>query len=245
MYCGLLTQEMADAFIKEHLLNEEEFWTPYPLPAIAANDKYFHLNKDHSNCAEELEKTGIEAHGIDDNSWSGPLNGLIWQRSIDALINYGYHAETSVVGKKILSTLKKHRKYTQNYNPFTGVPANGMDGYGPTMLSALEYISMLCGVNISYKKVFWSTATEMGKFTYTQNMHGKEYKLVSDGNEMQGFIDGKEIFASTVGARIETDLDGKILSVYAIAENDFEFSMSFEDKKIEKTLSKNECIKEF
>ena len=149
------------------------------------------------------------------------------------------------VGKKILSTLKKHRKYTQNYNPFTGVPANGMDGYGPTMLSALEYISMLCGVNISYKKVFWSTATEMGKFTYTQNMHGKEYKLVSDGNEMQGFIDGKEIFVSTVGARIETDLDGKILSVYAIAENDFEFSMSFEDKKIAKTLSKNECIKEF
>ena len=85
----------------------------------------------------------------------------------------------------------------------------------------------------------------MGKFTYTQNMHGKEYKLVSDGNEMQGFIDGKEIFVSSVGARIETDLDGKILSVYAIAENDFEFSMSFEDKKIEKTLSKNECIKEF
>lgn len=245
MYCGLLTQEMADAFVKEHLLNEEEFWTEYPLPAIAANDKYFHLNEDCSNCAEELKKTGIEAHDIGDNSWSGPLNGLIWQRSIDALINYGYHAETEAIGKKILATLKKHRKYTQNYNPFTGIPANGMDGYGPTMLTALEYISMLCGVNISYKRVFWSAACDMGKFTYTQNMYGNEYKLVSDGNEMQAFINGKEIFKASAGTRIETDLQGKILAVYGISENDIEFSMSFEDKKIEKTLSKNNCIKDF
>jgi len=62
---------------------------------------------------------------------------------------------------------------------------------------------------------------------------------------MQAFINGKEIFKASAGTRIETDLQGKILAVYGISENDIEFCMSFEDKKIEKTLSKNNCIKDF
>jgi len=245
MYSGLMTQEMADQFVHEHLLNPEEFWTPYPVPAIAANDPYFHVNQEYSNCADKLAQLESEAHGIDDNSWSGPINGLVWQRCIEALINYGYHTEVVMIGKKLLSILKKHRKYVQNYNPFTGEPANGMDGYGPTMLSALEYISMLCGVNISYKKVNFSAATEMGAFTYSQNMYGKEYKLVSDGKNVTAYIDSKQIFTATVGARIITDLDGKLISVWGIAEDGVDFSIAYEDKKIEKQLLPNDCIKEF
>ena len=38
MYYGAFDQDMADAFIKFHLLNPEEFWTSVPLPSIAVND---------------------------------------------------------------------------------------------------------------------------------------------------------------------------------------------------------------
>ena len=31
MYWGSITQEMADRFVKEHLLNPNEFWTKLPL----------------------------------------------------------------------------------------------------------------------------------------------------------------------------------------------------------------------
>jgi hypothetical protein len=85
----------------------------------------------------------------------------------------------------------------------------------------------------------------MGAFTYSQNMYGKEYKLVSDGKEVTAYIDSKQIFTATVGARIITDLDGKLISIFGIAEDGVDFSIAYEDKKIEKHLLANDCIKEF
>jgi hypothetical protein len=154
------------------------------------------------------------AHDVDDNSWGGPCNGLIWQRSIDALLNYGFHRETVLFGKRILDTLRHEQKFVQCYNPFTGKAANGENGYGPTMLTALEYISILCGVNIRYDKVLWSAATNMGAFEYTQTMHDKDFTLISDGKEMKGYIDNRLIFSSPIGTRIETDMQGDVLNTF-------------------------------
>ena len=64
MYCGLFTKEQADQFLEEHFFNEKEFWTPSPLPAIAANDPYFHVDEQYSNCADRLEMTEAEAKAI-------------------------------------------------------------------------------------------------------------------------------------------------------------------------------------
>jgi hypothetical protein len=113
MYGGIYTQEMADAFIKEHLLNPEEFWTKYPLPSIAANDKYFHVSRDYSNCAKEVYEILGEESDIDDNSWSGPIEGLTYQRSIDALLNYNHHAETVLIGKRLVELIKKNKIFPQ------------------------------------------------------------------------------------------------------------------------------------
>ena len=216
MYAGMMTPQMAEQFLCEHLLNENEFFTPTPLPSIAANDSFFHLNSSQSNCYDKLVALGTVGHDIDDNSWGGPCNGLIWQRSIDALLNYEYHKETAVFGKRILDTLKREQKYVQCYNPFTGKAANVENGYGPTMLAALEYISILCGVNIRYDKVLWSAATDMGEFKYTQRMFGTDFTLISDGKEMNAYIDGELKFTAPVGNRIETDLKGNTLNTYSL-----------------------------
>lgn len=242
MYSGLFTQDMADEFISKHLLNEEEFLTPYPLPAIATNDPYFHVNDECSNCAEALRASGGAHDDIDDNSWSGPLNGLIYQRSIDALINYNHHAETVLIGNRFLKMLYENKKFVQNYNPFTGKAANGMDGYGPTMLSALEYISILCGVNISYEKILWSCAPGMGSFSYSQKMYGSEFALKSDGSTMTGYIDEKEIFTASAGARVETDMQGKPLRVFGICEGENDFSLTYDGKIINEKLLPNSIL---
>ena len=65
MWYGVFTQDMADAFIKHHLLNPEEFWTPVPLVSIAANDPLYGT-------------AGV-------NNWSGQPQGLTYQRAIGAL----------------------------------------------------------------------------------------------------------------------------------------------------------------
>ena len=38
MYHGLFYLDMAERFVREHLLNPAEFWTPMPLTSIAANE---------------------------------------------------------------------------------------------------------------------------------------------------------------------------------------------------------------
>ena len=242
MYLGLMTQDMADVFVKKHLFCEEEFWTPYPFPAIAANDPYFHVNDEYSNCRDKVLALGETLHDIDDNSWSGPLNGLIWQRSIDALMNYGYHAETVRVGKRILNLLKKHRRYVQNYNPFTGEPAKGENGYGPTMLAALEYISFLCGINVQYGKVYWSAAEDMGEFRYTQQICKNTYTLKSDGKTMTAYVGGKRAFSASVGARVVTDSEGNPLAVYGIGEVCVDFLLEVGARNFACTLLPNDAV---
>lgn len=242
MYSGLFTQEMADKFIERHLLNEDEFLTPYPLPAIAANNPYFHVNDEISNCAEALKASGGAHDDLDDNSWSGPLNGLIYQRSIDALINYNHHYETVLIGKRFLEMLYKNKRFVQNYHPFTGEAAKGMNGYGPTMLAALEYISILCGVNIAYDEIMWSCAPGMGTFSYTQRMYGSEFTLKSDGQLMTAYINGDEVFSATVGARVKTDMQGKPLCVFGICDNESDFCLTFDGKIIEKKILPNTVL---
>ena len=60
MWYGVFTQAMADEFVRYHLLNPREFWTPMPLPSIAANDPLFHNTRN--------------------NDWSGQPQGLTYQR---------------------------------------------------------------------------------------------------------------------------------------------------------------------
>jgi len=187
-----------------------------------------------------LNKLGTAAHDLDDNSWSGPLSGLTWQRSIDALLNYGYHAQTVWVGKRILELLKKHRHYVQNYHPFTGEPAKGDNGYGPTMLAALEYISFLCGVNLQYDKVYWSTAEGMGEFCYTQVMGEKKYTLESDGKAIFAYIDGKQVFSSVAGTRIVTDKNGAFIAAFGIGESEIDFTFTNAETTFNSKLEPNQ-----
>jgi len=62
MWYGVFTQEMADAFIRRHLLNPAEFWTPVPLPSIAVNEPLY--------------------RSVPGNNWSGQPMGLTYQRAI-------------------------------------------------------------------------------------------------------------------------------------------------------------------
>jgi hypothetical protein len=209
------------------------------LPSIAANDSYFHVNEEHSNCAEALKASGNAGHDINDNSWSGPLAGLTYQRSIAAMLNYGHHSETLLIGKKVLELVAQAGAFVQNYNPFTGsFTPQSMNGYGPTVLSVLEYISLLYGVNVAKERVLWTAAGE--NFEYTQKLGDKEYTLQNCDGTMTALCNGNRVFACTDNVRIETDMEGRIQAIYGIAEQKEHLVLQYEGLVLEADIKPNE-----
>lgn len=218
MYYGAFSQDMADQFLKYHLFNPEEFWTYVPLPSIAVNDPCF--------------------QNVNFNNWGGQPQGLTYQRAIQALEQYGHMAEIRIIGKKWLNLLKDKKKLVQQFDPFNGTPCvtrseglapveeeNGRyaqvstlepEGYGPTILSALEYITYLCGVYISKDSIQFSAVCGWPATDYTQQMFNHSYRLVQDGQYMTAYLDEQCLFTCTNGVSITTDMDGHILYLWGI-----------------------------
>lgn len=244
MYYGSFSQEMADSFIRHHLLNPDEFWTYVPLPSIAVNDPCF--------------------TNINFNNWGGQPQGLTYQRAIQALEQYGHVAEIRLLGKKWLNLLMKTGRLVQQYDPFDGTPCVtrseglapegaeterykdvttlGPDGYGPTILAALEYYSLLCGVNIAYEQVRWSCVSDFPEFAYCQTMYGHDYRLTGNGKQMTAFIDGQELFVCTCGVQITTDLNGRLLSIDGIESEPVAFTLKHHDTCYHSEISPNEAF---
>jgi hypothetical protein len=130
MWHGVFDQQMADAFIAAHLMNISEFWTPTPLPSIAVSDPRFQ------------NKGG--------NDWSGPPEGLTFQRTIRGLETYGHHVEILMIGSRLRQALLNADPmlFPQQIDPFSSMPDNGHDCYGPMLLSFLEYTALTTGIAV-------------------------------------------------------------------------------------------------
>lgn len=202
MWYGVFTQEMADAFIKQHLLNPAEFWTPVPLVSIAISEPLYQ-----------------NAPG---NNWSGQPQGLTFQRAVRALENYGHYAEVSLLGQKFLPVLIRNGcTFPQQLDAVTGAPSGPKpDGYGPMILAALEYISRMHGVHLDVEqdRVWWSALRGSGgDFTYTQRWGGRAWTLTATKDRFTASLNGRESFSCTRGVRVVTDLDGSVREVVGIA----------------------------
>jgi len=201
MWFRAFTQEMADQFVQFHLLNPDEFWTPMPLPSIAANDPLFR-----------------NARG---NNWSGQPQGLTFQRAIRAMENYGHFAELTRIGETFLRTVGKTRRFRQQYDPFTGEPddtTSARADYGPTALAVLEYLSRIQGIHIHREQVLWSGLARGGHAVETTQRWGKRrYTLEIANGQIIASVNGRERFRATAGVRVVTDVDGRAQQLVGIS----------------------------
>ncbi|MBO7662806.1 MAG: hypothetical protein J6U01_05505 [Clostridia bacterium] len=213
MYWGSVSARMAERFVREHLLNPAEFWTPFPLPSVAADDPAF--------------------RNAPENNWSGQPEGLTYQRAILALERYGYDEIVSTLGRKLIDAVDRNGcRFTQQYDPFTGraslvhavshQPVSGaggepvQDAYGPTMLACLEYIAHGYGIHPHLGTVRFSLGG--GKpYRYEALFYEHRYRIDSDGRTAEITVDGKNIGRWECGCRIITGERGELLKILRMA----------------------------
>jgi hypothetical protein len=228
MYFGAFTQDMADNFIKYHLLNPNEFWTPLPLPSIAISEKLFRNN----------------SH----NDWSGQPEGLTYQRAIMALENYGHFAEVTLLGEKLIKAVGKYCVFTQQFDPFTMEPSlkenKDFDGYGPTILAVLEYVAKMYGIHMNNNTVFWSGLSfANSEHNYRQIWFENEYYLENDVATFCGFRNGERLFECSAFARVVTDFEGNVIELIGIDTIERTVEITIGDKKTSVSIKPNEKYK--
>ena len=212
MYWHALSPEMADRFVREHLLNPREFATPFPLPSVAVSDPLF--------------------RNAPENNWSGQSEGLTWQRAISALENYGYYSMVTRLSSRLFSAvIRSGFRFTQQYDPFTGAPslvhavthqpaADGepvQEAYGPTLLAVLEYIAHRWGIHPHLGNVWFSLGSGL-PCEYEAVFYHHRYRIKSDGKTASVRVDGREIAQTTCGIRLITDEAGQVLRSVSIED---------------------------
>ena len=206
MYWGSFSPAMADRFVRDHLLNPREFWTPLPLPSVAASDPAF--------------------RNVPENNWSGQCEGLTYQRAIRALENYGYYSLVTQLGRKLFrAVIDGGYHFTQQFDPFTGKPSvvsadtvrerplgdgQPQDAYGPTLLSVLEYLAHIYGVHLHESEVWFSLAGGM-RYDYERTWSDHLYRIESDGRTAAITVDDQPAVRYPCGQRVVTDARGLFL----------------------------------
>lgn len=202
MYWNSLTPSMAERFVKEHLLNPEEFWTPMPLPSVAVNDPLF--------------------ANITTNNWSGQAEALTYQRAIRALENYGYDGLIPILGRKLFEAIGDRCIFVQQYDPFTMQPSavsleGEQDAYGPAMLSVMEYVSRMFGVHMEGELLYWGTVGG-AESSYRQVWGDRVFELKNTGRKATAAVDGRTVFTVECGRKVVTDLRGNVISEIPLSD---------------------------
>ena len=212
MYWGSLASDMAGRFVREHLLNPKEFWTPFPLPSVSVSDPAF--------------------RNAPENNWSGQPEGLTYQRAILALENYGFYSLVTTLGEKLIRAVAENGfRFTQQFDPFTGRPSlvharthqpvaeeSGepvQDAYGPTSLAVLEYIAHHYGIHPHLGRVWFSLGSRE-EYEYEAVFYNRRYTIKSDGRQAEIALDGKTLGVYPCGQRIITDARGKAVDTVRI-----------------------------
>lgn len=97
LFAGAVAKKEAKKLVEEHLLNEKEFWTSFPIPTVAANEPKFNPTW----------------------YWRGPMWVNINWMLHRGLLRYGFKAVAAELLEKTIAIVKKSG-FREYYNPLTG-----------------------------------------------------------------------------------------------------------------------------
>jgi Mannosylglycerate hydrolase MGH1-like glycoside hydrolase domain len=151
LWAGIASQDQARRLVKEHLLNEREFWLTYPVATYARTQPEFYEGSKHGEC-----------------NWQGttwiPTNYMIFH----GLMRYGYKDVAQQLALKSLRLALVENPATREYydsdtgrgngmNPFWGwsslayvMPLDFVGDYDPTDLNAPIKALVTSDIGISF-----------------------------------------------------------------------------------------------
>jgi hypothetical protein len=119
----VVDQQMFERIYERHIKDPEAFWTPYPLPSIAANDPSF---------VKSLPK----------NSWGGASQALTALRAPRWFEYYGKSDDLKHLMTRWVEAILRAPAFMQQMNPWTGEFSTSA-GYSPAMCVFIEFVDRL------------------------------------------------------------------------------------------------------
>lgn len=224
MMChGAFDREMADVFVKRHLLNPEEFYTDLPLAILPRNYSEF------SN--DELFRR------------NSPVRSVTYRRAIRALEKYGYYTELTELSKRFISAVSESMAFTEHYDPITGAPSrkNICADYAPTASAVLEMIARFYGISVVFDEIVWGALGHEGESTseYSYKWGGDLFTLSSESNTSSAYVNGQHLFTVTNGVRVVTDWFGDKPKVINITDKELDCVFVYRNQTFSFTLAPN------
>lgn len=124
----VVDQSLFERIYARHVKDPAAFWTPYPLPSIAANDPQFDGT-------------------LPKNSWGGATQALTALRAPRWFTHYGKHDDLRHLMGRWIEALTRADGFMQQMNPWTGEFSTA-PGYSPAMCVFLDFTERL-GENVS------------------------------------------------------------------------------------------------
>jgi hypothetical protein len=115
--------DLFEQIYRRHIKDPQAFWTPYPLPSIAANDPSF----DRS---------------LPLNSWGGAAQALTALRALRWMVHYGKAEDLRHLMTRWVSALLRADSFQQQMNPWTGEFSTS-PGYSPAMCVFIDFVDRL------------------------------------------------------------------------------------------------------
>lgn len=92
------------------------------------------------------------------------------------------------------------------------------DGYGPAMLSVLEYVSRIYGAHIERECLYRETIGEPTSI-HEQVWGSQVFQIENYNEEAAAYINGRRMFEAGPNLRIVTDLKGRLLKVMGYTQD--------------------------
>ncbi len=131
----VVDQHMFDRIYERHIRNPRRFWTPYPLPSIAADDPAF-------------------VKPIPQNSWGGASQALTALRAPRWFEHYGRSEDLKELMTKWVGAIVASPHFMQQIDPWTGVfTESKCQTYSPAMCVLIDFVDrlgLLQGVSVGY-----------------------------------------------------------------------------------------------
>ncbi len=226
LYYGAADEEMASEILQKHILNPDEFWTPMPLPTVAASSEHF--------VSEKVP------------SFSGAARTLSYRRAIRALEKYGQYSTLTALGKKLLAATAKDCVFPVQFDPMSGEATGYSDDYMPAASAVLEFIKRFFGVYVEKDSLCFGTLGALGEegSEYHFRWGGDEYVVHAEQETTAVYLSGKHLLTVTRGTRVFTDIFGNFPRVVNVTDEPLDCIFVHKNRTYSFTLAPNEMWQE-